>query len=142
MVTLTYELVHANAVPPKKAFSSDTGFDLTIISIEKEINQVVTLYDTGIRAHVDDGYYLEVVPRSSIIKSGYMLANSVGIIDSHYRGNIYVALAKIDPQAKPIELPFKGFQLIVRNLVNVDLVNDHVLENTERGTGGFGSTGK
>lgn len=60
------------------------------------------LYDTGIKINVKYGYYAEVVPRSSLSKSGYMLANSIGIIDNSYRNNIFVALTKINPDAPDI----------------------------------------
>jgi len=83
---------------------------------------------------------LEVVPRSSLSKTGWMLANSVGIIDPSYRGNIMVAVIKVDPNAQPLTLPFRGFQLVVRKQFHVDMVNADELDETNRGHGGFGST--
>lgn len=132
----------ADAVIPSKTKVSDAGYDLTVIKEAKKFLNNVTLYDTGIKVKVKHGMYAEVVPRSSLSKSGYMLANSIGIIDQGYNGNIYIALVKVDPSAPDIELPFKCCQLIFRYQVHVDIVE--VLEEfeaTSRGTGGFGSTG-
>jgi len=133
-----------SAVVPTKARESDVGMDLTIIRLHKELRpNIVLMYDTGIKIQVPWGYYVEVVPRSSFSKTGWMLANSIGIIDASYTGNIYVAVAKIDPTAPPLPLPFKGFQLILRKQYNARVVHyDPTLpEQTARGDGGFGSTG-
>lgn len=130
------------AVLPSKSRVSDVGYDLTVISKVKELNNVVSLYDTGIRIRVPHGYYTEVIPRSSLSKSGYMMANSVGVIDRSYNGNIYVALAKIDAAAPEIKFPFRCCQLVFRKQHHV-LIEEipHDLSETARGDGGFGSTG-
>jgi deoxyuridine 5'-triphosphate nucleotidohydrolase len=138
------------AVIPKKASATDIGYDLTIISKEELIigqwsqrvtEPEVSLYDTGISVEPENGYYVEIVPRSSLIKSGYILANSVGIIDPSYRGSLKVALIKIDTNATEIPLPYRGFQLIVRKSENAEFVcTDGDLSQTSRGAGGFGST--
>ena len=75
--------------------------------LKKKINSKTTLYDTGICLDIPVGYYVEIVPRSSIVKSGYMLSNSIGIIDCSYKGNLYVGLTKICDDAIEIEYPFK-----------------------------------
>ena len=65
-----------NAVIPAKAFEEDAGYDLTIIKKLKDFNSKTSLYDTGIKIEIDEAYYTEIVPRSSISKSGYILANN------------------------------------------------------------------
>jgi len=130
-----------NAIFPTKSKISDTGYDLTIIKEEKKWLNNITLYDTGIKIQVEQGYYAEVIPRSSLSKSGYMLANSVGIIDQGYNGNLYIALVKVDPSAPDIELPFRCCQLVFREQIHVEMqevMND--FSETARGSGGFGST--
>lgn len=131
-----------NAVIPSKAFEEDAGYDLTIISKIKDFNSRTSLYDTGIKIEVDEGYYTEIVARSSISKFGYMLANNIGIIDNHYRGNLMVALTKITDDAPEIVLPFKCCQLIIRKQIESNLyeIFDNKLTLTERNEGGFGST--
>lgn len=137
--------IHPDAIIPFKTRESDVGYDLSIIGLHKVVNSTVLLFRTGLKMQVEPGWYAEIVPRSSIIKSGYMLANSVGIIDNTYMGELLVALAQIDPNAAPIEeYPFRGFQLIFRpqQHVFVTEVDESELSATERGEGGFGSTGK
>lgn len=131
-----------NAVIPSKAFEEDAGYDLTIISKIKDFNSKTSLYDTGIKIEVDEGYYTEIVPRSSISKFGYILANNIGIIDNHYRGNLMIALTKIADDAPEISLPFKCCQLIIRKQIEANLyeVIDNSLSSTVRDEGGFGST--
>jgi dUTP pyrophosphatase len=132
------------AKTPSKERLSDVGYDLTIVKPHKKLSETTTLYDTGISVQVETGFYAEVIPRSSISKSGYMLANGTGIIDPSYTGSIMVALTKIDPSAPDLELPFRCCQLIFRQQVHVDIVEDYPSDcpTTTRGTGGFGSTGQ
>ena len=130
------------AIMPRKARATDAGYDLSIIRKVRDLNRTTALYDTGIRVRVPHGYYTEVVPRSSLSKSGYMLANSVGIIDRSYNGNILVALVRIDDEAPTIEFPFRCCQLLFRrqhHLLLQETTDD--LTGTSRGSGGFGSTG-
>ncbi len=137
-------LADPRAVLPSKVRASDAGYDLTIISEAKRFNKKTVLYDTGIKIKLPHGMYAEVVPRSSLSKTGYVLANSVGIIDNSYRGNIYVALCKVDDDAPDIELPFRCAQLIFRQQVFVDIVENDgrgLALQTARGENGYGSTG-
>jgi dUTP pyrophosphatase len=69
------------------------------------------------------------------------MANSFGVIDRAYRGEILVPLIKLDPQAPDLELPCRIAQLIPRPIVHVEWVLVDNLDETERGEGGFGSTG-
>ena len=139
---LLFKKFDTDAVLPSKAYPNDAGYDLTLIKISKDMSrnrQTIIMFDTCIGVCPPDGYYTEVVPRSSLSKTGYMLANSVGIIDASYRGSIKVVLTG-DTSLPDLELPFKGFQLILRKLEDavVEEVND--LDTTARGDGGFGST--
>ena len=143
-VKLQFKKCVDNAIIPTKAYPSDTGYDLSIITIEKIIttmsgnNEIIT-YDTGIAVACTEGYYTEVVPRSSFSKTGYMLANSVGIIDASYRGSIKIVITG-DKQLPTLQLPFKGFQLIIRKRVDAEVEVVDELDETVRGDGGFGST--
>lgn len=130
------------AVLPSQSRVTDAGHDLTIIKKVKNMTPKVSLYDTGLRVRVPHGYYTEIVPRSSLSKSGYMLANSIGVIDRGYHGNLLIALAKIDDEVPPLSLPFRCCQLIFRKqeFLRIEEI-DIDLEETSRGAGGFGSTG-
>lgn len=131
-----------NSIEPSKSRDSDVGYDLTIIAVKKVINKKTVLYTTGICIDIDHGYYTEIVPRSSIIKSGYMLANSIGIIENSYRGELMIALTKIDEDSPDIELPFKCCQLIIRKQHYAIFREVEVLDKSLRNDGGFGSTGR
>ncbi|WP_456435821.1 dUTP diphosphatase [Thermovibrio ammonificans] len=128
------------ALPPYKKRVSDSGFDLHLIRlVEKRGN--LYFFDTGVRVSPPPGYYFDLVPRSSIFKSGFMLANSVGIIDMTYRGTVKVPLVKVDPEAPEPELPWRAVQLIPRRFYPLEGRQVATLDPTLRGEGGFGSTG-
>jgi len=130
-----------DAVAPSKERVSDSGYDLTIIDVVKKFHNKTTLYTTGIKVKPAFGWYLDVVPRSSIIKSGYMLANNVGIIDRAYTGEIMIALIKVDESAPDLELPLRIAQMIPRKIAHVEFTEVSDIERTTRNDGGFGSTG-
>lgn len=128
------------AVPPFKARVSDSGYDLTLIREVKRMG-VVTLYGSGLTIAPPPGWYFDVVPRSSIIKTGYIVANSVGVIDQSYRGEVMVPLIKLDPAAPELPLPARVAQLIPRPIVHMQVKAIQTVATTQRGSGGFGSTG-
>lgn len=133
-------LMDNRAVFPTKAHPSDIGFDLTVVEKVKDLTAKTSLYDTGLKLLAPPGYYIELVPRSSISKTGYMLANSIGIIDPAYNGNLLVALTKVDDSCSDLQLPAKVAQAIVKDAIYAQLTQ--VLDNKEtlRGDGGFGSS--
>ena len=127
---------------PSKAHPSDVGFDLMLVRKAKRINQTTVMYDSSISTVPPPGYYFEIVPRSSLSKTGYMMANSIGVIDPNYRGTLRVVLTQIDPEAEDIALPLIKFQLILRKIheADIEVIHGANEEVTDRGTGGFGST--
>lgn len=133
--------VRSDAVIPSKTNDDDVGYDLTVVALAKTFEESgVQLYDTGLQIRPPPGYYIEVVPRSSISKTHYALANSVGIIDPDYRGNILVALRKTNVHAPDLRLPCRIAQLILRKQERCVMFEVDELDWTERGEGGFGST--
>lgn len=129
-----------DAVAPLKNRFSDSGFDLTVVSKIKEFNNVC-YYDTGIAVEPSNGYYFEIVGRSSISKTGWMIANNIGIIDASYRGSIIIALVRVNPAVVEIKLPMRIAQMIPRKLHIMNGVEQTIVSDTTRGTGGFGSSG-
>lgn len=128
-----------NAVIPTRAHGSDSGFDLTLIQCVKRLGEV-EFYTTGIQIEPPHGYYFDLVPRSSISKMGYMLANNIGIIDQNYRGDVIVPIRKVDIKAESLKLPIKLAQLIPRQWIHMSAVEVNSLDSTNRGEQGFGST--
>lgn len=134
------QLIDERAVVPHKQRASDSGYDLTLIAERKRVG-AVRLYGTGLIVDPPAGYYFDVVARSSIIKTGHMLANNVGIIDRAYRGELMVPLIRVDPAAPDLELPNRLAQLIPRPIVHFRVSVQSSLTSTSRGAGGFGSSG-
>jgi len=140
--TLQVKRVHPDAVLPTRAHDLDLGYDLTAISMKKKLTGCTFLFDTGLQIKPPEGFYIEILPRSSLSKTGYMLSNSVGTIDVGYRGNLLIALTRVDETVAQLVPPFTKVQLVLRkaNFYNVREVES--LDETVRGDGGFGSTDK
>jgi len=130
---------HHEAVPPYKKRASDSGWDLTLIR-EIRKNGLMTLYGTGIKITPEYGWYFDLVPRSNIIDTGYLMANSIGVIDRTYTGEIMVGLIKFDPNKPDLALPYRIVQIIPRPIIHAEFIQVNSLDNTDRGEGGFGST--
>jgi dUTP pyrophosphatase len=130
------------SVTPTKAYSSDVGYDLTVFEVYKKISDKTTIYNTGIIVIPPDGYYTKIVPRSSISKTGYILSNNVGIIDSTYTGNLLIALTKVDDSMPDLKCPFTRCQLILEKCIYSEMIEVSEIPKTKRSNGGFGSTDK
>ena len=130
------------AISPSKGNASDEGYDLWLIDIDKKISKNIIRFETGIKIQPDDDWHAEIMPRSSLSNTGWMLANSIGLIDCSYRGTLKVCLIKVDPEAKDIELPFKGVQMVFRRNIHFICDEEEELDDTARNEGGFGSTDK
>jgi dUTP pyrophosphatase len=142
MLTVHFKRTHPQAVAPSKANASDSGYDLVLVEKIKEVHGV-SYYDTGIQVAPPSGFYFDLVGRSSIAKTGYMLANNIGIIDNSYRGNIIVALVKINQDTPDLVLPARLVQIIPRKVWDLPFedIGAQDLTATTRGAGGFGSSG-
>jgi deoxyuridine 5'-triphosphate nucleotidohydrolase len=132
---------HADAVPPSKRLVSDSGFDLVLIA-KAHAHGAVQFFRTGIRIQPAFGWYFDLVPRSSISKTGYMLANGVGVIDRGYTGEVLVPLIKVDASAPDLELPARLVQIIPRPIITAEIVEVDSFDETSRGAAGFGSSGR
>jgi dUTP pyrophosphatase len=131
-----------DAVMPSRAHPSDIGYDLTAIGVWKVLSDKTVIFETGISVKPPLGMYVEIIPRSSITKTGYMLANSVGIIDPHYTGTCKIAVRKIDDSFPDLVPPFCKFQLVMRQAINFCTKEVGMIDETDRGSGGFGSSDK
>lgn len=136
---------HPDAVTPKKAHSSDAGFDLVACD-SGEWNDEFTYieYKTGIHLEIPAGHVGYIFPRSSISRVNQMLSNSVGVIDSGYRGEIKFRFRDTSDFAAHFRYK-KGDkigQLIIMPLPEIELIEAENLSESDRGNGGFGSTGK
>jgi dUTP pyrophosphatase len=129
---------------PRYAHEGDAGLDLYCAEDATIAPGHRTLVPTGVAVAIPDGYAGFVQPRSGLaIRHGLSLANTPGLIDSHYRGEIKVIAVNLDPQT-PIELRRgdKVAQLVIQRVARCELVEVDALDETARGEGGFGSTGR
>lgn len=141
--TLQIQKMIPEAVMPDKAHPLDSGFDITVVRIvNPNFGPGVVLYGSGLIIRPPDGYYVDMVARSSTCKLGWGIANHIGIIDAQYRGELCVPMFKLSPDAKPIELPARVAQIVVRRLELCDIEEVESMGETQRGAGGFGSSGK
>lgn len=152
--------LHPDAVLPAAATKTDAGYDLVAID-DGEVTDTYVQYKTGIAIEPPKGYHTEIFPRSSVTKTDLVLANSVGLVDNAYRGEILVRFKIIGPRVReekakvgdrdvyyreqldPVRYK-KGdriAQLVVRKTNHLEFVWADELSETQRGTGGFGSTG-
>lgn len=133
--------LHPSAVIPKYAKDGDAGLDL--VSTRKEENNLYIEYGTSLSIEIPEGYVGLLFPRSSISKYHLNMANSVGVIDSGYRGEICVRFKKtIDNSHERVyDAGDKVAQLIIMPYPRVVFQELDRLDETERGAGGFGSSG-
>lgn len=132
----------SHAVIPEYAKPGDAGLDLVAIDLYKNYDYKFVEYGTGLSVEIPEGYVGLIFPRSSISKTSHTLANSVGVIDSGYRGEIKLRM-RYEDEREDMEYGFgdKVGQLVIIPYPKVELVEVEELSNTSRGDGGFGSTG-
>lgn len=129
---------------PRYAHNGDAGCDLySRVDIEVKPGDRA-LIPTGIAISVPDGYAGFVQPRSGLaLKHGISIVNSPGTIDSKFRGEVGVILINLDPrEVFRVNRGDKVAQLVVQKVENATFRLVEELDETERGVGGFGSTGK
>ena len=134
--------LHNNAVIPQYAKAGDAGMDLVATEVIDGYGFSVT-YGTGLAMEIPEGYVGLVFPRSSIRKYDISLTNCVGVIDSGYRGEIQATFRKeAGIPSKRYDVGDKIAQMIILPYPSIEFMEVDELSDTERGTGGFGSTGK
>ena len=135
--------LHKDAVIPKYAKPGDAALDLTAVSYE--IDQGLAIYKTGIALEIPEGHVGLIFPRSSICNKNISLSNSVGVIDSGFRGEIIFKFRIPHDKFSPPRAYAVGDrigQIIIMPYPQVQFEEVIELNSSERGTGGFGSSGK
>lgn len=156
------KLLNENATLPKYAhYGTDMGADITCTSVEYQEDKDRFVYHTGLAFEVPKGFGMLIFPRSSNTKTDAYLANSVGVLDSGYRGELMFIfklrdslrpiLNGIDEEHRnefiinnyaPYQVGDRVGQIIIIPYPIIEYVESEELSDTDRGTGGFGSTGK
>ena len=131
------ETVAKEGFLPVRVHPTDAGGDL-----RADIPEPVTFFNTGIEVAIPEGYFGALAIRSSLAcKHGLMLANSLGIIDSCYRGPVKAKLVNIGRRPYTINPGDRIAQLLIIPCVHAAFIQVDELPEHDRGTGGFGSTG-
>ncbi len=141
MMQIRFRKLCPEAVTPKAATAGSAGFDLVATSRRWNRDLEIWEYGTGIAVEIPPGYVGLVFPRSSIYKTGAILSNGVGVIDSDYRGEIGAKLWVLKFKEK-YEIGDRIAQLVIVPIPPVEWVEAEELTVTDRGVGGYGSTGK
>lgn len=131
-----------NAVIPSYSKVGDAGMDLTITR-EIENTSFSVSYGFGIAMEIPKGFVGLVFPRSSVRNQDLILSNCVGVIDSGYRGELQATFKKTNGlDSLKYKVGERGAQIIILPYPQVFMTEVPELSNSERGEGGFGSTGK
>lgn len=143
--TVKVKKLTQTAIVPKYSSLSAAGADLCADTKENIVIKPgqTAFVKTGIALEIPDGYVGLIYARSSsACKRGLAPANKVGVIDSDYRGEIMVALLNHSDTEQTIEPNERIAQIVITPFLAVDFLEADELSDTQRGTGGFGSTGK
>ena len=137
---LKVKKVHPDAPDLKRAHRNDSGYDLYATTLVHDSIAYVE-YGTGISIQLQEGTTGLICARSSISKYDLDLANSIGVLDSSYTGEIRLRFRKLGLGLPVYKLGDKIGQLIIVRHDSPDFMYVQELDKTERGDGGFGSSG-
>jgi len=134
-----------HALVPEKGTEDSAGYDLFVPNWENYSvePQTVAKIDLGFSIKIPKGYFGGIYPRSGVAtKRGLRLSNCVGVIDADYRGHVIVAIYNDSDKVQHIMGGEKIAQLIIQPCLNYfEFTECDELDETDRGSGGFGSTG-
>ena len=144
-MNIKFKRLSEKAIAPVKAHATDAGFDLTCTGITTEINergQLIIVYHTGIAVEIPEGYFGALVPRSSISNKTLTLTNCIGVIDAGYRGEVIAKMKTTTDVVPSVYNEGERFaQLLILPVPEVQFEEAQELSESDRGEGGYGSTG-
>ena len=141
-MTLRFKRIHPDAVLPAYAHPSDAGMDVRSVADIVIPRGGRALVPTGLVAIIPPMHEIQVRPRSGLaLKHGVTVLNTPGTIDSGYRGEIGVILANFGDKDFSVVKGDKVAQLVFAPVVQPEVVETDTIDETDRGAGGFGSTG-
>ena len=135
--------LHPNEIKPVYSKPGDAGLDLTATSIDDDLYGNI-IYGTGLAIEIPEGYVGLLYPRSSNSKTDLYLTNHVGVFDSGYRGEIMFKFRPVNgiEDAYIYAVGDRIGQLIIMPYPSIKFIENEELSDSDRGDGGFGSTGK
>jgi dUTP pyrophosphatase len=137
-----FKKLYADTKLPVKGSLDAACFDVYAHSAERDYEGLLT-YKLGFSTEIPEGWMAVIVPRSNLSKQKWMLGNSLGIIDSDYRGEWMIKMRAIGHVygPAPYKVGERVAQVYFQKVVDVEFEEVEELSTTERGEGGFGSTG-
>jgi len=145
-----YKKLKECAVEPYKKHSIDAGFDLTATWIKN--TEKYLEYGTDLAFEIPEGYVGLLFPRSSVRNQDLMLKNSVGVVDASYRGEIKFSFYKTKEYlnqygesiigADEYQIGERCGQIVIMKIPDIKMIEVNELSETDRGTDGYGSSGK
>lgn len=143
---ISVKIVNQSGNPlPEYATLGSSGMDIRASIVEPMVLQPAerVLVPTGLFVEIPLGYEIQIRPRSGLaIKQGITCLNTPGTIDADYRGEIKVILINLSAEPQTIHPADRIAQMVVQKVEQVQWVAVAELSDSDRGTGGFGSTGK
>lgn len=136
-------LLEPGVVAPEYATPGSAGLDLRAFESGVLAPLERKLVRTGIRIALPEGFEAQIRPRSGLaVKHGISMVNSPGTIDSDYRGEIHVLLVNLGAETYTFVAGERIAQMVIAPVIQAEFVVKAELATTDRGEGGFGSTGK
>lgn len=142
-MTVRFRKVHPDAALPSYAHPSDAGMDVRSVEDLTIAPGRRALVHTGLVMLLPPMYEAQVRPRSGLaLKSGITVLNTPGTIDSGYRGEVGVILVNLGDTDFQVKKGDKVAQIVIAPVVQAQVVETSEVDETDRGAGGFGSTGR
>ena len=141
MPEIKVKKLHPDAVIPKYAKEGDAAMDLVAVSKKWNEDNTQVTYGTGLAMEIPKGFCGLLFPRSSVSKTTLSLANCVGVIDSGYRGEVMLKFRYLK-EGDVYEIGDRVGQIMLAPVWLISFIEVDELSDSERGEGGFGSTGK
>lgn len=141
-MTLKFRRIHPDASLPSYAHEGDAGMDVRSVEDVEIAPGSRALVHTGLVMMLPPGWEAQVRPRSGLaLKHGVTVLNTPGTIDAGYRGEVGVILANFGEGPFKVARGDKVAQIVVAPVARAEIVESAEVDETERGSGGFGSTG-
>ena len=136
------KFTHPKAFSPTQATKGSAGWDIYSPDSHVILPSGSIMVRTGVSLGIPEGYYISIVPRSSMGKRGIIIPNAPGTIDSDYTGEICVMLHNLTVFPVSVTEGDRIAQMILHKYQPLEFERVDAITETERGSGGFGSTGK
>jgi dUTP pyrophosphatase len=142
MIKVKIKKLTENVTLPAYAHKGDAAMDVIATSrkVVEESDHGYIEYGTDLSFQLPEGYYMDIRPRSSVSNTGLILANSCGVLDSNYTGELKLRFKWVKG-SRMYEIGERIGQIMIKPYPVIEWEEVQELDNTERGEGGFGSSG-